>query len=93
MVIKIANAIAMCEPDAVFINTGSEEDKQHIREMALQKGEEAKLPMENHTIHYDLKDEQGRIIDRTFYIANEGEDVSSLANKMDRAESADGYQG
>ena len=84
VVIKIANSIAMCKPDAVFINTGSESDKNHIREMALRNGEEAKLPMENHTIHFDLKDEQGRIIDRTFYIANEGEVISSLANKMDR---------
>ena len=85
VVLKIANAIAMCEPEAVFINTGSEADKQYIREMALKKGEEAKLPMDKHTIHYDLKDEQGRIIDRTFYITNQGEDVNSLANKMDRA--------
>ena len=85
VVLKIANALAMCEPEAVFINTGSEADKQYIREMALKKGEEAKLPMDKHTIHYDLKDEQGRIIDRTFYITNQGEDVSSLANKMDRA--------
>ena len=85
VVLKIANALAMCEPEAVFINTGSEADKQYIREMALKKGEEAKLPMDKHTIHYDLKNEQGRIIDRTFYITNQGEDVSSLANKMDRA--------
>jgi len=84
VVIKIANSIVMCKPDAVFINTGSESDTNYIREMSLQKGEEAKLPMENHTIHFDLKDEQGRIIDRTFYIANEGEDISSLANKMGR---------
>ena len=84
VVIKIANSITMCKPDAVFINTGSESDTNYIREMSLQKGEEAKLPMENHTIHFDLKDEQGRIIDRTFYIANEGEDISSLANKMGR---------
>ena len=82
VVLKIANAMAMCEPDSVFINTGSEEDKRFIRELALKKGEEKPLPMENHTIHYDLKDEQGRIIDRTFYIADEGEDISSLANKM-----------
>jgi phosphoenolpyruvate carboxykinase (GTP) len=86
VVIKIANAIAMCEPEAVFINTGSEKDKQHIREMSINKGEEVKLPMDKHTIHYDLKYEQGRIIDRTFYITNPGEHVSSLANKMDRAE-------
>ena len=84
VVIKIANSIVMCKPDAVFINTGSESDTNYIREIALRNGEEAKLPMENHTIHFDLKDEQGRIIDRTFYIANEGEDISSLANKMDR---------
>lgn len=82
VIIKIANAIVMCEPDSVFINTGSEEDKRFIRELAVKKGEEKPLPMENHTIHYDLKDEQGRIIDRTFYIANEGEEISSLANKM-----------
>jgi len=85
VVLKIANAVAMCGPEAIFINIGSEADRQYIREMALKKGEEAKLPMDKHTIHYDLKNEQGRIIDRTFYITNQGEDVSSLANKMDRA--------
>ena len=82
VLLKVANAIVMCEPDDVFINTGSEEDRQFIRELSLQKGEEASLPMQNHTIHFDLKDEQGRIIDRTFYIVNEDETVSSLANKM-----------
>ncbi len=84
--LKIANAIAMCEPDSVFINTGSEEDKQWVRNLALEKGEEKPLKLKNHTIHYDLKDEQGRIVDRTFYIINEGESVSALANKKLRDE-------
>jgi len=84
VVLKIANSIVMCEPETVFINTGSESDKAYIREMALKNGEEAKLPMDGHTIHFDLKDEQGRIIDRTYYISNEEEHISSLANKMDR---------
>jgi len=86
VILKLANAIVMCEPDAVFINTGSEEDKQRVRNLALGNGEEAKLAMPDHTIHYDLKDEQGRIVDRTYYIVNPGEDVSSLANKMERTE-------
>ncbi len=81
VLIKIANAAAMCEPDDIFINTGTSEDRQFIRHMALKKGEEAPLPMDSHTIHFDLKEEQGRIIDRTFYIVNENEPVSSLANK------------
>ena len=82
ILIKIANAIAMCDPARVYINTGSEADRQFIRQMALNKGEEAVLAMEGHTIHYDLKEEQGRIIDRTFYIANPDEKISSLANKI-----------
>ncbi len=82
ILIKIANAIAMCDPVRVFINTGSEADRQFIRQMALNKGEEAVLAMQGHTIHYDLKEEQGRIIDRTFYIANPDEKISSLANKI-----------
>ena len=83
---KIANAIVLCNPDSVFINTASDEDRQFIRELSLKKGEESKLPMEGHTIHYDLKDEQGRIIDRTFYIHNKGEEVNTLANLKDRSE-------
>ncbi|MCP5054490.1 MAG: phosphoenolpyruvate carboxykinase (GTP), partial [bacterium] len=82
ILIKIANAIAMCKPDTVFVNTGSNEDGQRVRDLALQNGEEEKLPMDRHTIHFDLKNEQGRIIDRTYYIYNDGERVSSLANKM-----------
>lgn len=86
VILKIANAASMCAPDSIFINTGSEVDRRLIRYLALKNNEEAPLSMPDHTIHYDLKDEQGRIIDRTYYIANEGENVSSLANKMLRAD-------
>lgn len=86
VLMKIANAMVMCEPDKVFINSGSDEDRQRIRDICLENREEKKLGFSGHTIHFDLKNEQGRIIDRTFYIVNPGEDVSSLANKMDRAD-------
>lgn len=86
ILLKIANAIAMCDPDSVFINTGSEPDRQFIRDLALKKKEEKTLPLAQHTIHFDLKEEQGRIIDRTYYIANDDDLVSSLANKLSREE-------
>ena len=86
VLLKIANAVVMCDPDEVYVNTGSEADRQYIRELSLQKGEEKALPMKGHTIHFDLKEEQGRIIDRTFYIANPQDLVSSLAKKIDRTE-------
>ena len=84
ILIRIANAIALCNPDEVYINTGTDEDKAFIRALAIEKKEERALAMENHTIHYDLADEQGRIVDRTFYIANPEDHVSSLANRMTR---------
>ena len=62
VLLKIANAILMCEPDEIYVNTGSAEDLAFIRQMALDKGEEAPLPMAEHTIHYDLSGEQGRIV-------------------------------
>ncbi|MEE8399107.1 MAG: phosphoenolpyruvate carboxykinase domain-containing protein, partial [Desulfobacterales bacterium] len=83
---KIANAVSICEPASIFVDTGSEVDRQFIRNLSIEKGEESSLPMDGHTIHFDLKDEQGRIVDRTFYIYNEGEEVSSLALKKERAE-------
>jgi phosphoenolpyruvate carboxykinase (GTP) len=84
VLLKIANAIAMCRPERIFINTGSGADKQFVRDLALSQKEEAKLSMPGHTIHYDLKEEQGRIIDRTFYIANDDEKINSLANRISR---------
>ena len=84
--LKIANAIKFCEPDAVMVSTGSPEDMMKVRRMSIEKGEEAPLAMKDHTIHYDLPEEQGRIVDRTFYIINEGEAVSSLGKKILRDE-------
>ena len=84
--LKIVNAISMTDPDAVFVNTGSDADVQRVREMSLEKGEERPLTMKDHTIHFDLAPEQARIIDRTFYIVNEDEEVSVLAKKILRDE-------
>ena len=85
--LKVANAIAMCEPDQVFIHTGSEEDRALVRRMSLEKGEEKELAIPGHTIHFDLPEDQGRMVDQTFYIASEGEQVSSLAKKELREQS------
>ena len=84
--IKIANAVAIAKPDSVFVNSGSAADLEHIRQASIAKGEERPLAMEGHTIHFDLPQEQGRIVDRTFYIVNPDEKTSSLAKKVLRDE-------
>lgn len=80
--LKIANAIAMMQPAAIFVNTGSAEDVQWIREWSLQKGEEIALPMPGHTVHFDLPEEQGRVVDKTLYIVNPEEKTSVLARSI-----------
>lgn len=87
VLIRIANAIGMCDPDSVHINGDSEQERDYIRQMALKNGEEEKIGYEEHTVHFDLPEDQGRLVSQTFYIVNEGEDTSVLAKKQLRAES------
>ena len=87
--LKIANAIAMCNPDSVFIHSGSAADSAQVKQWSLEKGEEKPLKMKDHTIHFDLPQEQARLIDRTFYIVNPDEDISVLAKKIVRDEAYD----
>ncbi|MCF8031552.1 MAG: phosphoenolpyruvate carboxykinase (GTP) [Desulfarculaceae bacterium] len=82
--LKIANAIALGKPSKVLVNDGSDADVLMVRKLVVEYGEEKDLNIPDHTIHYDLAEEQARIVDRTFYIANPDEKVSSLANRIDR---------
>jgi phosphoenolpyruvate carboxykinase (GTP) len=84
--LRIANAIAMCEPDHAWVDTGSAGDLAQIRKWSLEKGEESPLALDRHTIHYDLANEQARLVDRTFYIVNPDEKISVLASKTLRDE-------
>jgi phosphoenolpyruvate carboxykinase (GTP) len=85
--LKIANAISMCEPDNVFIITDSKADAEYVKKRSIETGEEKPLAIKNHTIHYDLPEDQGRLVKQTFYIINEDEDISSLAKKELRSDS------
>jgi len=85
--VKIANAIAICQPDKVMIHTGSQADKEFVKKHSLEKGEEAPLAIEGHTIHYDLPQDQARLVKQTFYIVNDDEKISSLAKREPRSES------
>jgi len=85
--VRIANAAAMFKPADIWINTNSEEDMQTVRERAIENGEETELALDGHTNHFDLPEDQARLVSQTFYISNEGEDVSSIGKKELRADS------
>ncbi|MFO7976817.1 MAG: phosphoenolpyruvate carboxykinase (GTP) [Candidatus Hydrogenedentota bacterium] len=85
--LKVANAIAMCQPDQIVVLTGTESDKEFVRKHSIKKGEESPLAIPGHTIHYDLPQDQARLINQTLYIVNEDEKISSLAKRELRSES------
>jgi phosphoenolpyruvate carboxykinase (GTP) len=84
--IRIANAIALCAPAKVFVVSAADQDREACRRLSIEGGEETPLALPGHTIHFDLPEDQGRMVDQTFYIVNEGEESSSLAKKMLREE-------
>ena len=85
-ILRIANAAAILGPASLWVNTGSEEDLRHVRHMGIESGEEFALGLPGHSCHFDLPEDQGRMVDKTFYIVNEGEEVSSSAKRMIRRE-------
>ena len=49
----VQEAVQLCKPAKVTVITDSKEDINYVRELALAIGEEKKLKMEGHTIHFD----------------------------------------
>ncbi len=79
-------AIELCKPAKVSVITDAEEDIAYIRELALKNGEEAKLEMKGHTIHFDGIYDQGRDKINTRYLVSEKVDWGMEVNSMLQAE-------
>jgi phosphoenolpyruvate carboxykinase (GTP) len=87
--VRIANAIAMCGPARVLVVTSSPADIEECRRISMDTGEECPLAMKDHSLHFDLPEDQGRMVDQTFYICNDDEETSSLAKRMGRTDALD----
>lgn len=81
----VARYVKHCNPDSVFVRTDSVEDAQYIRDRALEFGEEKRLKIEGHTIHFDGFFDQGRDKERTKYLLSPRTDLG-LLNAIDREE-------
>ncbi|MBU1234665.1 MAG: phosphoenolpyruvate carboxykinase (GTP) [Proteobacteria bacterium] len=77
----IYNGSTRMNPATIFINSGSEEDIQYIREQAIKRGEEVSLAMTGHTCHFDGPNDQGRDTANTKYLAYDSTEISSLQKK------------
>jgi len=82
----IAKYVEICNPDSVFVCTDSPEDIRYIRESAIRDGEEARLAIEGHTVHFDNYGDQARDKRNTVILLPEQVALGSTINTKDRDE-------
>lgn len=82
----IARYVELCTPGKVFINSDSSKDVEYIRESAIRNGEESKLAVDGHTIHFDSFYDQGRDKKHTNILVPKGIDLGSSISTRDRDE-------
>ncbi len=82
----IEEYINLCKPDKVTVITDSDEDIRYVREMTLKNGEERKLAMEGHTVHYDGIHDQARDKENTKVLVTPDMKMSEVIGKKDREE-------
>ncbi|MHA1727801.1 MAG: phosphoenolpyruvate carboxykinase (GTP) [Promethearchaeota archaeon] len=84
-VIKIVNEyVELLKPSKIFVITDDEKDVNFVRQMAIEKNEEAPLKMNGHTIHYDSYFDQARDKVNTKILITPEIKTSKSLNTMDR---------
>jgi phosphoenolpyruvate carboxykinase (GTP) len=82
----VADAVALCSPDSVFVCTDSDEDIAYVRMQAIEAGEETPLATEGHTVHFDGYCDQGRDREATKYLVPRADSLSKSLNQVEREE-------
>ena len=85
----VAKYIQQCNPDRVFVRTDSAEDALYIRNKAIENGEEKKLAINGHTVHFDGYYDQARDKDKTRYLLEKGIDLGPSIKGIDREKGLD----
>jgi phosphoenolpyruvate carboxykinase (GTP) len=76
--------LELLKPEKATVITDDPEDIRYVREMALRDGEEQKLDMEGHTIHYDGYHDQARDKQNTRVLVTPGMKMSRVINTVAR---------
>ena len=81
--------INLCQPDKVTVINDSQEDIEYVRNLSLKNGEEKKLKMQGHTIHFDGITDQARDKENTKILVTPDMKMSKVINTIDRDEGLD----
>jgi phosphoenolpyruvate carboxykinase (GTP) len=89
----VANYVSLLNPDRIFVCTDSKEDRSSIRKAAVAAGEEMKLAIEGHTIHFDGIPDQARDKENTKFLLPEGLDLGANLNSKDKQKGLEEIRG
>ena len=81
----VARYVEHCNPASVFVRTDSAEDSQYIRDKAIENGEEKKLALPGHTVHFDGYDDQARDKANTKYLLPPDVQLGADIKSVDRS--------
>ena len=82
----IAKSADLCNAEHVFICSDSVEDKNYIRQKAIETKEETPLYISGHTVHFDGYYDQGRDRKAMKYLVPKRIFLSKALNQIDRQE-------
>ncbi len=87
----VADAVALCRPASVKVCSDDPADAAYVRQLSIDNGEEAPLPMDGHTVHFDgfvhaKRSDQGRDPAVTKYLLPPGVDLGEQLNSTGRDE-------
>ena len=80
----VRQAINLMKPDEVLVFDDSSEDVARVRQLAIDCGEEEKLAIAGHTIHYDGYHDQARDKPHTATLLPAGQTLSRGLNVVER---------
>jgi phosphoenolpyruvate carboxykinase (GTP) len=85
----VAEAVALCRPRRVLVCDDSEADRQAVRHLAIEAGEELALTRAGHTVHFDAfrdcrEHDQARDKAHTAYLVPAGGDLGAGINVLER---------
>jgi phosphoenolpyruvate carboxykinase (GTP) len=79
-----AKYIELCNPDRVFVCSGTPDEVEYIREATIRNGEERRLAIEGHTIHFDNYYDQARDRKNTGILIPKGVELDEAIETKDR---------
>jgi phosphoenolpyruvate carboxykinase (GTP) len=80
----VTRFIKLLDPGSIFVCDDSKDDFDYIRQKALDDGEERKLNIEGHTVHFDGYYDQARDKEKTKFLVPKGVYLGKNLNTIDK---------